>query len=289
MAFVDTLVEIAPFTVRLRSPLPGLDLHLETFYRGATHAPDGRFHDFDIELLPGRGLRRWWRPQVRFVLDGHEHFLPLPAEQAGPVFEWGLNWAIASQALGYLVMHAAVLARNGRAIMLPGFPGAGKSTLCASLALIEGWQLLSDELAILEPDSGLLLPHPRPISLKNASIEVVRAFPGARLGPVYSDTRKGTVTHAAVPEASLAQARQSARCQWILFPRFVAGQPAAIEEIERAEAFKLIAEQSFNRERMGGTGFDAMMALLGGARCFVASYPSTADGLAVVREICSEA
>ena len=79
-----------------------------------------------------------------------------------------------------------------------------------------------------------------------------------------------------------------ARVRWVLFPRFVAGQPAAIEEIDRAEAFKLIAEQSFNSERMGGVGFDAMMALLGGARCFTASYPSTADGLAVIREITRE-
>jgi HprK-related kinase A len=285
---IDTVLRLAPFTIRLRSSLPGLALHLDTFYPGATEPPSDRFVDFDIELLPGKGLRRWWRPQVRFLLDGHEFFLPLPAEQAGPMFEWGLNWAVASQALGYLVMHAAVLARDGQALMLPGFPGAGKSTLCASLALIEGWQLLSDELAILDPASGELQPHPRPISLKNASIDVVRGFPGARLGPIYTDTRKGTVTHAAVPPASLAMSDRPARVRWVLFPRFVAGQPAAIEEIDRAEAFKLIAEQSFNSERMGGVGFDAMMALLGGARCFTASYPSTADGLAVIREITRE-
>lgn len=285
---IDTVLRLAPFTIRLRSELPGLALHLETFYAGAIEAPGGQFVDFDIELLPGTGLRRWWRPQVRFLLDGAEFFLPLPAEQAGPVFEWGLNWCVASQALGYLVMHAAVLARNGQALMLPGFPGAGKSTLCASLALIEGWQLLSDELAILDPTRGELLPHPRPISLKNASIEVVRGFPGARIGPVYTDTRKGTVTHAAVPEASLAMREQGARVRWVLFPRFVAGQPPAIEEIDRAEAFKLIAEQSFNRERMGGVGFDAMMGLLGGARCFTAQYGSTSEGLAVIREITGE-
>jgi HprK-related kinase A len=283
---LDAVLHIAPFTVRLRSPFAAVERHLATFYAGYRRCEPGTFIDFDIQVLPAGALRRWWHPQARFMLDGEEPFFPLPADQAGPLFEWGLNWCVAQRPLGYLVMHAAVVARGNDALMMPGFPGAGKSTLCASLVLLEDWRLLSDELAVLDPVTGSIQAHPRPISLKNASIDVVSAFPLCRLGAVYRDTRKGDITHAACPEASVAAADEPARVRWVVFPRFEAGAAPTCEEISRAEAFALISEQSFNNERMGETGFHALCALLTDARCFELVYGSTEGGLAAVRRAC---
>lgn len=282
---IDTILHIAPFNVRVRSSFAAVVRHVEFFYSGYRRCGPGSFIDFDIQVLHGKGLRRWWRPQVRFLLDGAESFFPLPAEQAGPMFEWGLNWCVANRPLGYLVMHAGLLARSGQALMMPGFPGAGKSTLCASLCLLEKWQLLSDELAVLDPNSGLMQPHPRPISLKNTSIDVVSAFPEIRLGPVYRDTRKGTISHVACPAPSVAASVERARVRWVVFPRFEANSERSCEEISRAEAFALISEQSFNKERMGEVGFDALCGMLSDARCFQIVYGSTADGLQLIRDI----
>lgn len=262
-----------------------MDRHLKFFYSGFRDCPQDAFVDFDIAVMPGKGLRRWWKPQARFLLDGNESFFPLPADQAAPLLEWGINWCIASRAMGYLVMHAAVVARDGHALVMPGFPGAGKSTLCASLCLLGAWRLLSDELAILDPGQGVLLPHPRPISLKNNSLAVVRGFPDAQLGPVYRDTRKGDISHAASPLSSVQAAHETAKVRWIVLPRFEAGAPPQCEEISRVEAFVLISEQSFNKERMGETGFNAMCAMLTDARCFQITYGSTEAGLTLIEQI----
>lgn len=288
MPGIDTVLHIAPFTVRLRSPFAGVQRHLDTYYADVPRGGARDFIDFDVQVLPARGLRRIWHPQARFLLDGEEPFYPLPAEQAAPLFEWGMNWCVAQRPLGLLVMHAAVVAQGDAALMMPGFPGAGKSTLCAALVHLAGWRLLSDELAILDPASGTLLPHPRPISLKNASIPVVQAFAGARLGPVYRDTRKGDITHAACPTASLQQADVPAAVRWVVFPRFEAGAAPRFEALSRAEAFVLISEQSFNNERMGEVGFDALCALLTGAACFEMVYGSTGDALALLHQVTGE-
>ena len=197
-----------------------------------------------------------------------------------------MNWAVAHRPLGHLVMHAAVLARGDHALMLPGFPGAGKSTLCAALAHCRNWRLFSDELAIYAPALGRLLPHPRPISLKNDSIARVAEMPGARLGPIHRATRKGDISLAACPPVAVQAAGQGAALRWVLFPRFETGAAASCEEISRAEAFVLISEQSFNQERLGEAGFDALCALLDGARCFQLRYGSTAAGLDLVDGIC---
>lgn len=45
--------------------------------------------------------------------------------------------------------------------MLVGTTGAGKSTLCAALCA-DGWRLLSDEMALIEPDTGRLRGMGRP-------------------------------------------------------------------------------------------------------------------------------
>lgn len=283
----DDVFEIQPFTVRVRTPFRSAAEHMSAFYGTRRGSAAAGFVDFDIELRHGRGLRRWWRPQSCFALDSDEPFYPLPADQAAPMFEWGLNWCVAQRPLGYLVMHAAVLARGERAIMMPGFPGAGKSTMCAALAFCEGWRLLSDELAILDPMDGRLLPHPRPISVKNTSIPIVADFPGVRLGPVYRDTRKGDISHVPCPAQAVQGAAERARVSWVVFPRFDAKAEPRCDEISRVEAFALISEQSFNNERMGATGFHALCDLLDGTRCFEIGYRSTQEGLDIVRRLCT--
>ena len=103
--------------------------------------------------------------------------------------------------------------------------------------------------------------------------------------PVYHDTRKGSISHAACPVSQSLRQPTTARVQWVVFPRFEAGSEPLCEEISRAEAFALISEQSFNKERMGEVGFDALCSMLSGARCFQIDYGSTEDALQLIREI----
>jgi hypothetical protein len=71
-----------------------------------------------------------------------------------------------------LLIHAAALAR-GRAVILPGRTGAGKTTLAAWLTKA-GFDYLSDELVYI-PDGELTVqPFPRPLAVKTAGLPVVR-------------------------------------------------------------------------------------------------------------------
>ena len=90
-----SVIHIAPFNIRVRSSFQAVARH-HLFYADYPRCEPGAFIDFDIQVLPGKGFRRWWRPQVRFLLDGAEPFYPLPADQSAPMFEWGLNWCLAN-------------------------------------------------------------------------------------------------------------------------------------------------------------------------------------------------
>jgi HprK-related kinase A len=266
-----------PVVTQIRSALQevvdGIRLHY------ANHPVEGldTFADFHVTVDRPFGPRRWIQRQVVFGFDGEVPFTPLPGDQGMPMLEWGMNWCVSNHCHQYLTVHAAVVERDGRALILPAPPGSGKSTLCAGLAF-SGWRLLSDELALIDPRTKLLRGLARPISLKNASIDVLRRFaPQARIGPVVHETTKGSVAHVQAPSASVMDVDRPAIPAWIVLPRYVANAPATLEPMSRAEGFMQLVENSFNYHLHGARGFNLLTSLVDGCHCFRFTYGRLED------------
>ncbi|WP_200960794.1 HprK-related kinase A [Duganella sp. Root198D2] len=268
------------FTVRLQADMPSVAAGIGQLYGDYPLLQDSDFADFHLQLRRPRSARRWLRPQVRLHCDGYEMFQPMPLQHAFPMFEWGLNWCVSSRAHRYLIVHAAVLERHGRAVILPAPPGSGKSTLTAALCGKGGWRLLSDELTLLELDTGLLVPNPRPISLKNASIGIIRAYlPDAVLSTPVRDTSKGTVAHMRAPGDAVLRAADCAPPAWIVFPHYSAGAATTLEPLARAATFMELAGNSFNYSVLGAPGFHALGRLIEQAAGFRFRYSALDEAL----------
>jgi HprK-related kinase A len=253
---------LARVRVHCRQPWPFAQ-HFAAAYRHLEPcATGGDWADLHVDLRPGLGLRRWFRPQVRFLCDGQQIFEPFPAQQALPMLEWGVNWLIGRRLNHRLLLHAGTLARDGRALLMPALPGSGKSTLTAGLAL-RGWRLLSDEFGACDPDTGLMLPCVKPVALKNESIDVIRRFePSAELGPVYTGTRKGGLPRLLFWAASPAGPPTPARPALLLVPRWQAGSPTVLERITPESAFTSLAFNAFNYAVLGAQGFRTVVRLV---------------------------
>ena len=274
------LLQTGPFNFRLRSPHALVAQGLAQLYADVRLANESDFIDFSLTVGHGGGLRRWLRPQARFLFDGHPVFEPLPADQAYPLLEWAMNWCISAHAHQYLIVHAAVVERQGCAVLLPAPPGSGKSTLCAAL-VHSGWRLLSDELALVSLADGQVWPLCRPVSLKNGSIEVIRRFaPAAELNRITHDTAKGSITHMKVPAAHLAQVAVPARPRWLVYPRYEAGAEMSLVPRSRASAMVDLARNAFNFGLLGETGFEALTSLVQACDCFDFRYSQLAQALA---------
>ena len=74
-----------------------------------------------------------------------------------------------------LLFHAAVVAKHGRALLLPAASGSGKSTLAAALAA-SGWAYLSDELAVVDSKNLCVESFAMPIGLKDKSMAALAGF-----------------------------------------------------------------------------------------------------------------
>lgn len=270
-----------PFRFRIQTHRPDVARGLQTLYAAYPADIDGGFRDFHVRVDSVAGPRRWLRPQVNFWVDGNAPLKPLPADHAFALLEWGMNWCIAVHAHHFLMLHAAVLERNGHCVILPGDPGAGKSTLTAAL-MLSGWRLLSDELTMIDRDDGLIVPLARPVSLKNQSIEIIRAFDrGAVFGEPAHDTHKGTVSHLRASPDSVARVAEKGRPAHIVFPRWQADAMTSLTRHSKADAFIHAANYAFNYSLLGRLGFELNAALIESCDCWDFSYSRLDEALRV--------
>jgi len=247
--------------------------------------PPDVFADFHVQVWRDSGVRRWIKPQARFSFDGQPSFTGLPVAQAFAMLEWGLNWCVAAHSHQYLVIHAAVIEKNDKAVVLPAPPGSGKSTLCAGLVM-KGWRLLSDELALYDLQSGLIYGMARPISLKNKSIDIIkRLAPDAVMTAPVPDTTKGTIALLRPSVSSVMRVKEPVQATWIVLPNYVHGSPPILAPHSRARTFMLLAEQSFNYDIQGQSGFDAVRALVDRTPCYQFTYSSLDDAQQVFNNL----
>ena len=274
-------LRIGPFVVRVQSSIPDVIEGIRLLYADYPQERDSTFVDFHVRLAPPRSPRRWFRPQVLFFFDGSVPFKPLPLNQAFPLFEWGLNWCVAKHVNQYLILHAGVIEKGGHAVIMAAPPSSGKSTLCAGL-VARGWRLLSDELALISPEDGRLIPLPRPVSLKNDAIDVIRSFaPEVTIGRESADTTKGTVAHMKAPDDSIARADEHARPAWVICPKYETGAPARLEPRSRAQTFMHVIKNAFNYSVLGVRGFQTAAALIDVCDCYDFTYSSLDEAVSI--------
>jgi HprK-related kinase A len=274
-----------PFAVRITSNLSTVASGLHRLYADFPLLGSDQFADFEVRVMAPSILRRYWRPKVILSCDGRTPFKPLPIDQAFPMLEWGLNWILTSHAHNYLIMHAAVVERDGRALLLAADPGSGKSTLCAAL-VHHGWRLLSDELALISLIDGSILPIARPISLKNQSIDIIGALGhDVVLGQVCQNTVKGSIAHMKPPAASVAALGIASRPSVIVFPRYEAGSELVSESEGEARAFVELVRHSFNFPLLTGEGFDAIDQMLDTVKVMRLQYSSLDQALPEIERL----
>lgn len=280
-------LQIGPFVAKVCADPISLVNPLYALYQDYRLLTNDNVFSFHVQLNERRNFPRLDNEVVRFMVDGRAPHEDMPAEQALPVLEWGLNLVIALRFHCYLMLHSAVVEIGGKAMLLPAAPGHGKTTLSTGLSL-RGWRLLSDEFGLLRPGSTELIPVPRPMALKNQSVDVIRQFePEAVIGPATPNTRKGTVAHVKPPSRSIIDSDQTAPAKWVVFPRWRPGVPSSLTEVSKAEGFMFLATNAFNYELLGEAAFHTVTGLINQTRCFRFEYSDLDDAVAMLTDFAS--
>ena len=278
-------VRVGPIGFRIQSNLASICGGLPAAYAHFAVIDDDEFADFHVRIRTPSMVRRWIHPQAQFYLGNVAPFLPLPIAHALPMLEWGLNWCVSTQLHRYLVVHAAAVERDGATYIFPGAPGSGKSTLVASL-MLSGWRLLTDELVLFDLENGMIWPFPRPVSLKNESIDVIQTYaPSQQFGKVVSETSKGTVATLRPDIDSVQRQCEPGQPAGVIFPQFITEAPPAMERLPAHETFAALIDQSFNYPTLGESAFNILADLVSRVPGHAIQYGNLAEGMELVERL----
>lgn len=282
-------LKAGPIAFKIRSNQDAVIRQIRQLYGNFDVLEADEFVDFEVTIDSSTSwFRKYVYRQANFLLDKFQPFKPLPYNQGFAMLEWGMNWCIAAHCHQYLIIHAAVISKNGVTVMLPAPAGSGKSTLTALLAY-SGWRLLSDELALIRLEDLKIDALARPINLKNHSIEVIQStFPHITHSDVIKDTHKGTVCLFEPPKESVDQVQQPQTLTHVIFPRFAKGQTLQFSPIEKDALFFDLIENSFNYNVLGELGFDCITQLLPTVEAMHFTYSDNDQAIQAFERLCHE-
>ena len=259
---------VGPFVIRLTTPLAWVARHVGMLYADFPALEQVDVVDAHVSVRSAG----WTGRRASIFADGAVVYRKVPISQAVPLVEWTLNLCVFHRPSRYLLLHAAVVEKDGLAAIFPGDAGSGKSTLCAAL-VHRGWRLLSDEVAPVQPADGRIVPVPRPISLKEEAIEAVQRFaPEAVFGPIWPETAKGRLAHVLPPRGSVLRMDEPAQPAWVIFPTFTPGTEPRLEPFGKPQALLYCATNAFNYDVLGRQGFSTLADLVDRCSCYRCYY-----------------
>jgi len=215
---------------------------------------------------------------IQLSLDGQEgqwtlcdssNDLDMSLSQSGDVIYHltdRIVFHVADKSQGVHCLHAAAVAHQGNAMVIPANSGAGKSTFTTWLAA-NGFDYLSDELIMVGDDSSLSAIA-RPIQIKSNGLA-----PVLPLLKNTNDIALGVFANA-VPVSSLGSRYVTTpqRLSVFVFPQYQAGTDFKLNKLASAEAGMRLMANHVNARNLEGHGFRAMMNLIRNTPCYSLDY-----------------
>ncbi len=210
----------------------------------------------------------WRRGPFTIGSNGMQGFEVLHSRDILPHLEWHINLQVIRNRHEYVQIHAASLEIDGKGLILPGYPGSGKSTLCAGL-LARDWSYFCDEFALIDPSTRMLHPFPRALCMKEASFPVVDrlGLHMSRKTP-YQKAAKGRVAFLNPLDIRSDVVGRPCSVRWVVFPNYVANATPTLHPMTRSRAAYELARQCFNFRNDKANAMDVVADVVRGADCY---------------------
>lgn len=283
------MLNVGPFRANISIGFKAVRDEFRQIYKDYPIEQAPAISNYHLSVYGKNFFRRWVRKQATIETLMNDKFIPLPAALGMVSVEMGLNWQIALSCRNYVLFHAGVVERDGVGLIMPAMSGSGKSTLSAGLAY-DGWRFLADEFGMLDTQNGQLVPYPRPISLKNQSIAVMKDWVGneAAFSRIYQGTPKGNICYLSPPAESIERMAQTVTPRVIILPVFNKDATPEIKPITKTMAFFRLVMSSANYGEMGEMAFKAITRIVDECAVCEIHYSSLEEAIRLVNEFVTD-
>lgn len=172
---------------------------------------------------------------------------------------WHVNRQVVANRGEHLVLHAAAAEHGGRAVIIPAVMESGKTTLVAGLTRA-GLRYLTDEAVFIEPESLLVQPYLKPLSVDPGSWTVLPS-----LRPrVSADVEPYLEKQWQVAPSSIGPDAVGGVCSpaWIVTTSYQPDRPTAIEPMSASESAIALAQNTFGLDADPRRHLDVIAALV---------------------------
>jgi hypothetical protein len=178
---------------------------------------------------------------------------------------WHVNHQVIATGGRFVLLHAAAASLGGVAVVLPGDPEAGKTTLVAGLVRA-GFAYLTDEATAIDPETLQIIPYPKPLSIDRGAWSVL-----ADLAPASGDAlaRYCTDQWRIRPESFRPDAVGSPVVpKLVIFPEYRPDAATLVEPVARSEALLGLLRSTFSFHDAARRNVEVLGRTLAGARCY---------------------
>jgi hypothetical protein len=204
----------------------------------------------------------------------------------GPMVKTAL-WTKAVNDHDFLVnLHAGVVAKGDRCILLPAPSGSGKSSLTAALTH-GGFRYFSDEVGLIERGTLQVVPVPLAVCVKSTGFDVMsRYYPEIAQLPAHKRD-DGKVVVYVQPKPSDMR-REPGLVSHIFFPQFVPGEATRLQPLSRTAAFTRLMDQCVAlRCRLDRDTVGDMVRWISKIDCYALTFSSLDEAVALVKQASS--
>jgi hypothetical protein len=166
---------------------------------------------------------------------------------------WEISRLMFERTGGRVHLHGAALVRGGRAVVLAGRTRAGKSTLAGWLTH-RGWGFLTDEAALVDPETLIVSPFWRPINVR-------RPGPLDAIVPT-TVARQTEEAEVLVPASALGSLAEAAPLCAIAFPCYTSDEEPGLDRTNPAAALLELTQHFPGLVADGRAGFRRLARLV---------------------------
>jgi hypothetical protein len=227
-----------------------------------------------FHVQPGTPRSGWytlWR-------NGTLHRVVKPPTDVLAALDTAIN-AAAVEALDtrYLLIHAGAVGFADQGLLLPAAAGSGKTTLVAGL-VAAGFQYLSDEVGVFEPETLQLLPFAKRLYIKRGGSRALAGmYPELTTRVPRLRSALETIWYLAPPVDAWPARRVTLR--YLVVPQYVAGARTELAPMPRTAALSRVVGQSYRLQAHGATRMSQLIEAVRTADSYALTIGSLQDAI----------